>query len=87
MREEVPGVFSRPRFQGLSTELQVSGQLPVVSESDVVIFPIADTIPQLVRFGDILRRRFRLSNVGISAAEVGKSHRKFRIDFDGALQE
>ena len=60
MWQEIAGVFCVPRFQRLPRQFQVSCYLPVVVERDVVVFPVADRIPELIRLGDTLRAKFRL---------------------------
>ena len=84
---DVAGVFPRPRVQDLSTEFQVSGQLPVVSESDVVILQIADATPQFVSLGYIFSRKFGFPEVGDIAAQSGITHRKIGVELDGAPQQ
>ncbi len=76
-----------PRFEGLSRQFQVSGYLPVVVESDEIVLQIAHPIPQFISLGYILRSQFGLAERGIEPAQVGISHRKFRIDLDGPLQQ
>jgi hypothetical protein len=51
------------------------------------VFPVANPIPQFIRLRDILGSSFGFAEAVILAAEIGVSHRKFRVDLDGPLQQ
>jgi hypothetical protein len=66
--------------------VQISGNLPVVQKQDKEPFPLADAVPQLIRFRDVLRAQIGLSHVPAKKSEIRVRHGEFRINRDGALE-
>ena len=54
-----------PRFQSLPRQLEIPRDLALVAERDVVVFGLADRVPERVHSGNALRPDFGFPEVRV----------------------
>ena len=87
MRNVVIRIKPGPGLKCFDHFIELAGDVHVILFGDVESLAFADAVAKLVRLLDVLLRDFGLLLISVVNTDSRVSHRKVRIEFNGALVE